>query len=61
MALIFKVEVDYFDEKTERIDIVEVRESNLPTWLRSMASDIEQEGLKIVSISITVCGVLLAA
>lgn len=59
MALLMKAEVTYFDGSSdEHVDTVHVRDSLLPQWLRDMASDIEQEGLKIVSINITISGVL---
>lgn len=58
MAVMFQVEVNYFDENEERVDKVEVKEQDLPTWLRAMASDIEQEGLKVCEMTVTVCGLL---
>ena len=58
MALMFQVEVDYFADDEEQNDIIQVKEPALVQWLRDMASDIEQEGLKILGISITVSGIL---
>ena len=58
MALMFQVEVDYFADGEEQNDIIQVKEPALAQWLRDMASDIEQEGLKILGISVTVSGIL---
>ncbi len=61
MGLMFQVEVDYFADGEEQNDIIQVKEPALAQWLRDMASDIDQEGLKILGISITVSGILPAA
>jgi len=53
--------VDYFEGGDEHTDIIQVKEYALAQWLRDMASDIEQEGLKILGISIVVSGILPAA
>ena len=58
MAVMFKVEVNYFEGGDEHTDIIQVKEPALAQWLRDMASDIEQEGLKILGISVTVSGIL---
>jgi hypothetical protein len=58
MALMFQVEVDYFADDEEQNDIIQVKEPALAQWLRDMASDIDQEGLKILGISIVVSGIL---
>jgi hypothetical protein len=58
MAVMFQVEVDYFEGDEEQNDIIQVKEPALAQWLRDMASDIEQEGLKILGISVTVSGIL---
>jgi hypothetical protein len=61
VQLMMKAVVTYLENGEEVTDTVEVRSSHLPMWLRDMADDIEQEGLKIVSIHTFVSGVLPAA